>query len=140
MTQQIPLVDYLILDGDGPRLRAFVCRGCGARFFDRRNACSRCFGDGFDSALLADRGSLRSFTIVHRAAPGVPAPYISAVVDLDGGGCVKANLFDVAPDPAEIELGMPVRLRTWIAGTDDEGTEAVGFGFTPDRNGEGEER
>jgi uncharacterized OB-fold protein len=135
VTHQIPLVDYLVLDGDGPRLRTFVCRGCGARFFDRRNACSRCFGDEFDTALLADRGRLRSFTIVHRAAPGVPTPYISVVVDLDGGGVVKANLREVPPDPAGIELGMPVRLATWIAGTDDDGTEAVAFGFVPEERG-----
>lgn len=135
MTKQIPLVNYLVLEGDGPRLRAFVCRGCGARFFDRRNACSRCFGDDFDTALLADRGRLRSFTIVHRAGPGVPTPYISAVVDLDGGGVVKANLIDTAPDPAAIELGMPVKLATWVAGIDDEGTEAVGFAFVPGERG-----
>ena len=66
-----------------------------------------------------------------RAAPGVPTPYVSAVVDLDGGGVVKANIVDVDPDPAKIELGMPVRLTTFVAGTDDEGTEAVAFGFAP---------
>jgi len=135
VTRQIPMVNYLVLDDGGPRLRATVCRGCGARFFDRRNACSRCFGDEFDTALLADRGRLRSFTIVHRAAPGLPTPYISAVVDLDGGGVVKANLLDTAPDPDGIELGMPVKLATWVAGTDDDGTEAVAFGFVPEERG-----
>jgi uncharacterized OB-fold protein len=135
VTKQIPLVNYLVLDDAGPRLRSFVCRTCGARFFDRRNACSRCFDDEFDTALLSDRGRLRSFTIVHRAGPGVPTPYISAVVDLDGGGVVKANLIDSPPDPARIELGMPVKLATWVAGRDDEGTEAVGFGFVPEERG-----
>ncbi|MGH9001082.1 MAG: Zn-ribbon domain-containing OB-fold protein [Acidimicrobiia bacterium] len=139
MTGQIPLVSYLVLDDGGPRLRAIACRACGARFFDRRNACSRCFGDTFDTALLAERGSLRSFTIVHRAAPGLPTPYISAVVDLDGGGVVKANLLEVAPEPDDIELGMAVRLAIYVAGTDDDGTEAIGFGFVPDGNGRGEE-
>ncbi|HEX9504860.1 MAG TPA: OB-fold domain-containing protein, partial [Acidimicrobiia bacterium] len=69
--------------------------------------------------------------IVHQAAPGVPVPYVSAVVDLDGGGNVKANVVNVEPDPSKILLGMKVRLTTFAAGTDDEGTEAVAFGFEP---------
>ena len=43
---------------------------------------------------LATTGVVRSFTIIHRAAPGVPVPYVSSVVELDGGGVVKANLLD----------------------------------------------
>ena len=74
---------------------------------------------------------MATFTIVHRAAPGIPTPYVSAVVDLDGGGAVKGNLVDVAIDPAAISLGMRVKLTTFPAGTDDDGTEAVAFGFAP---------
>ena len=37
MADQIPLVDYLML-GDEPHLVANECTGCGARYFDRRNA------------------------------------------------------------------------------------------------------
>jgi len=35
---QIPFVDYLVLDDGDPHLVANECTGCGARFFDRRNA------------------------------------------------------------------------------------------------------
>ena len=38
---------------------------------------------------------------------------------------MKSNLVGVRPDPADVKLGMPVRLTTFVAGTDDEGTEAV---------------
>ena len=68
---------------------------------------------------------------MHRAAPGVPTPYVSVVVDLDGGGVVKANLVNVEPDPDHVRFGMPVRLTTYVAGTDDEGTEAVAFAYEP---------
>jgi uncharacterized OB-fold protein len=44
---------------------------------------------------------------------------------------VKANLVDAGSDPEKIELGMPVRLVTFTCGVDEEGTEAVAFGFTP---------
>ena len=66
-----------------------------------------------------------------RPRPGVPVPYVSSVVDLDGGGDVKANVVNVEPDPEHVKLGMKVRLTTFVAGTDDEGTEAVAFGFEP---------
>ena len=132
---QIPMVDYLVLDDSGPYLRANACEECGALYLDRRVACAKCGADRFDTKRLAGEGRLRSFTIVHRAAPGVPTPYVSAVVDLDGGGVVKANLVDVQPDPKDIQLGMPLRMTTFVAGTDDEGTEAVAFGFAPTNGG-----
>jgi uncharacterized protein len=131
MGKQIPVVRYLALDDGDAHLVATECTACGARYFDRRNACAGCGGDDFTSVPLATDGVVRSFTIIHRAAPNVPTPYASALVDLDGGGSVKANLVDVDPDPAAITLGMPVRLTTFVAGTDDDGTEAIAFGFLP---------
>ena len=128
----IPMVDYLVLGPDeGAHLVANRCTSCGALFFDRRNACASCGGRDFDRADLSPTGWLRSFTIVHRAAPNVPAPYVSAVVELDGGGVIKSNLVGVAADPDEIRLGGPVKLVTFSVGTDDEDTEAIAFGFTP---------
>lgn len=130
MAKQIPMVEYLKLDGE-PHLVANVCKECGATYWDRRNACAKCGKTAFDTKDMPSTGELVSFSIVHRAAPGVPTPYVSSVVHLDGGGSVKANLVDVDPDPDKIELGMKVKLATFVADTDDEGTEAVAFGFAP---------
>ena len=127
MTTQIPVVEYLVL-GDKPHLKAHACTNCGALYFDRRNACAHCSGRNFADQELATTGRLRAFTIVHRAAPSVRTPYTSVVVDLDGGGSVKANLLDIT-DPADITPDMAVELSTFVAGTDDDGTEAVAFGF-----------
>ena len=129
MAQQIPLVDYLVL-GDDPHLVANECTSCGARFFDRRNACAACEATIFKKVVVPTRGEVRAFTIVSFAAPGIPVPYVAAVVDCDGTS-VKANLINVTPDPEHVTLGMKVRLATEVIGTDDNGTEAVGFGFEP---------
>jgi uncharacterized OB-fold protein len=128
--RQIPVVDYLEL-GDKPALIANACTSCGALFFDRRNACASCGQTSFERRRLEPEGTVRAFTIVHRAAPNVPVPYVSSVIDLDGGGVVKANLTDVEPDPDHLELGMRVRLATFPCGTDASGTEAVAFAFAP---------
>src|SRR3984885_14451542 len=129
MAQQIPLVEYLVL-GDDPHLVANECTSCGARFFDRRNACASCGGSEFTKVDIDPNGEVRAFTIVTFAAPGVPVPYVAAVVDC-GGTSVRGNLINVEPDPEHVELGMKVRLATQSMGLDAEGTEAIGFGFEP---------
>ena len=42
-----------------------------------------------------------------------------------------ANVVDTEPDPEHVSLGMPVTLTTFVVGTDDDGTEAVAFGYAP---------
>jgi len=129
MANQIPLVDYLAL-GDEPHLVANECTGCGARFFDRRNACAGCFGTEFKKVAIATEGELRAFTIVAFAAPGVPVPFVAGVVDCDGTS-VRANIINCPPDPDHVRLGMKVRLATYSMGTDGAGTEAINYGFEP---------
>lgn len=121
--QQVPVVSYLVLDEE-PHLSARECRGCGALYFDRRNACARCFATEFTSRRLANTGRVRAFTFVRRVA----RPFVSAIVDLDGGGVVKANLlgFDA---PEDIAPYARVALTTFAVGTDDEGTRAIAFGY-----------
>jgi uncharacterized OB-fold protein len=125
----VPLVGYLVL-GDDPHLVAHECTTCGARFFDRRNACASCSDTRFDDVDVPTEGEVRAFTIVSMAAPGIPVPFVAAVVDC-GGTTVRGNLVNVAPDPEHVQLGMKVRLTTVPVGTDAAGTEAVGFGFEP---------
>jgi uncharacterized OB-fold protein len=129
--RQVPHVDYLVLDDGDPYLSAHECTSCGARFFDRRNACAGCFASEFRAVPVATHGVVTTFTIVAFAAPGVPVPFVAAVVDCDGTS-VKGNIINTEPDPDHISLGMPVRLATYSLGTDDNGVEAIAYGFEPD--------
>jgi uncharacterized OB-fold protein len=129
MGAQVPLVDYLVLSPE-PHLVAHECTQCGARFFDRRNACASCENDQWKQVDIATTGEVKAFTIVSMAAPGVPVPFVAAVVDCDGTS-VRGNLVDVEPDDKHVQLGMKVELTTTSVGVDSEGTEAVGFGFRP---------
>ncbi len=129
MSTQIPLVDYLVL-GEQPHLVANECTSCNARFFDRRNACANCFALEFRKVDIATTGTVRTFTIVAFAAPGVPVPFVSAVVDANGTS-VRTNLINVDPTPEAVTTGMNVRLATYVAGTDENGVEAIGFGYEP---------
>lgn len=128
-TTAIPLVSYLRLVPT-PHLVANECTSCGARFFDRRNACASCFATTFREVDIPTEGIVRSFTIVAMAAPGVPVPFVAAIVDC-GGTSVRGNVINTDPTPEKVTLGMKVRLATYSLGTDDDGVEAIGFGFEP---------
>jgi uncharacterized protein len=129
MGAQIPLVDYLELE-PSPRLVANECTNCGARFFDRRNACASCFHTEFRRATLDNEGEVAAYTIVAFGPPGVPTPFVAALVDC-GGTSVQANIINCPPDPEHVSLGMKVRLTTYSIGADAAGLEAVGFGYEP---------
>ena len=129
MANRVPLVDYLVLEPE-PHLVAHECTSCGARYFDRRNACAHCFATEFRGAAVATTGEVRAFTIVSLAAPGIPVPFVAALVDCDGTS-VRANVINTDPDPDHVHVGMKVRLATQLVGVDSAGTEAIGFGFEP---------
>jgi uncharacterized OB-fold protein len=125
----IPFVDYLVLDPQ-PHLVANECTACGARYFDHRMVCASCENDDFRKVDVATVGEVKAFTIVSLAAPGIPVPFVAAVVDCDGTS-VKGNIINTEPDAEHVRLGMKVRLATTSVGVDDDGVEAINYGFEP---------
>ena len=106
---------------------------CDAVFIGEREICSKCFTRGKLKAVpLANEGELYVYSIVHRSFPGVEVPYVSAIVDLKGGGTIKGNLVGIEPDPEKIKLGMPVDVIYKTAPTKDrEGNEYLTYYFQP---------
>lgn len=129
-----PVVPYLQIPSDGdPYLEGQKCKSCEAIFLGPRDHCSHCGArNPFEAVKLANTGSLYVYSIVHRSFPGIEVPYVSAIVDLDGGGTVKGNLIDIDPDPEKISMGMPVEVIYKIAPTKDkEGNEYLTYYFKP---------
>jgi hypothetical protein len=62
---------------------------------------------------LSNAGTLYTYSIVCRSFPGIEVPYISAVVDLDGGGTIKGNLIGVELGPwfQSVWSVVPVRVK-----------------------------
>ena len=129
MSEELPIVDYLVL-AESPYLEVNECNNCSARFFDRRNACASCGGTDFVRNRISNEAVLTSFSIVHRAAPSVPVPFVSAIVKTVDGTSVRANVVGLK-DPMDAELGMNLILTTYSCGTDDEGKECIAFGYEP---------
>jgi uncharacterized OB-fold protein len=129
-----PIVPFLAL-GPQPHLRGLRCQRCGATYLHSgRVACGKCGAAGnFDEIPLSDRGKLWVYSIVHQSAPGIPVPYVAAIVDLPEQVAVRCTLVDVEPDPARLPFGMPVRMITRKVRTDKEGRDVIAFFFTPEK-------
>lgn len=129
----LPAVDYLKLpDGGDPYLEGHKCGACGAIFIGAREICSKCGARGKLSATkLANSGKLYVYSIVMRSFPGIQVPYISAIVDLDGGGTVKGNLIGIDPNPEKIKFGMPVDVvyKDALGRKDREGNSYISYFF-----------
>jgi len=131
----LPVVPWLKLpEGGQPYLEGHKCGKCSSIFLGERSVCSKCGArDQIAPVKLADRGKLYVYSIVHRSFPGVEVPYVSAIVDLDGGGTVKGNLIGVDPDPEKIRFGMPVQVvfKDALGRKDREGNAYVSYFFQP---------
>lgn len=129
-----PIVPYLKIPESGdPYLEGLRCKSCRAIFLGQRSVCSSCGArDSLEPERLANRGELYVYSIVYRSFPGIETPYISAIVDLEGGGTIKGNLIGVDPDPAKIKMGMPVELVYRIAPRKDkDGNEYMTYYVQP---------
>jgi len=135
-----PVVPFLKLPTDGePYLEGSICTRCDTTFLGQRVACSKCGArDAFETKRLSNHGTLYAYSIVHRSFPGVEVPYVSAIVDLEGGVSIKGNLIHVAPDPKQIPFGMPVEViyGDALGRKDAEGNAYVSYFFQPRKTSE----
>lgn len=134
-SKALPVVEYLKLPEDGgPYLEGHQCERCGAVFVGTRDHCSRCGArNSMKTTRLSIKGKLYSYSIVHRSFPGIDVPYVSAIVDLEGGGTVKGNLVGVEPDPSGIEFDMPVEVYfdDALGRRDSDGNSYIAYFFRP---------
>jgi uncharacterized OB-fold protein len=131
----LPVVEWMKIPKDGdPYLEGRKCKACSAVYLGDRDVCGKCGArKSLEPVKLSNRGQLYVYSIVHRSFPGVEVPYVSAVVDLEGGGTVKGNLINVKPDPSAIKMGMPVRVvfKDALGRKDKQGNSYLSYFFEP---------
>ncbi len=145
--KQRPIIPFLRLptsSAEKPYLVGQKCKTCGATYLgSERIGCSKCTAVGsLEEVRLSDRGTLWVYSIVHQSVPGVPVPYVAAIVDLPEGVSVRCNIVDIEPDPAKIKFGMPVEMitrkvreRKEKSGEGVEDTiDIIAFFFKPSQN------
>ena len=134
-SKPLPVVEYLKIPDDGdPYLEGYRCQKCESIYLGERTVCSKCFvRNEMEVIKLSETGILHSYAIVFRSFPGIDVPYISAIVDLDGGGTIKGNLINIEPDPDKIEFNMPVKVTYGdaLGRKDKEGNSYLSYFFEP---------
>ena len=120
------------LRGQRYRLEGEVCDHCGEIVFPPRDICPACKQPAKEPHTLSGRGEVYSFSTVYSAPEGFEAyaPYTVALVRLEEGPMVTAQLTDVTPDDDQIR--MPVEMvtrRLQVQGED--GLITYGYKFRP---------
>jgi uncharacterized protein len=110
--EPISAVPYVVIDQEkGHYLVGSRCGKCGATLLGERVACAACGAqDSISRIRLADTGRVRTCTVVNRSYPGVPVPFIAAVVEIDGGGVLRGTLLGAIPENPTTEVGRRVRI------------------------------
>ncbi len=109
-----------------------VCPHCEKKIFPPRDICPACGEEARTSYAFSGRGEVYSFTTVRNAPAGFEenAPYTVALVRLEEGPMLTAQLTDLGPQP--VEIGMPVEMVTRKLRSDGErGMLVYGYKFRP---------
>jgi uncharacterized protein len=109
-----------------------TCDSCGVKLFPPRDVCLECEAPAQELYTFTGTGEIFSYTTIYDAPAGFEhnAPYQVALIKLEEGPLVTAQLTDMGPDEAYI--GMPVEMVTRKLRTDgDEGMIVYGYKFRP---------
>ncbi|MEL7656450.1 MAG: Zn-ribbon domain-containing OB-fold protein, partial [Bacillota bacterium] len=88
-----------------------------------------CGGEAKEPFQFSGKGSVFSYTVIHNPPTGFEgtAPYTVAIVQLDEGPMVTAQLTDLGEQEAEI--GMPVEMVTRLLRQDDDERSTLIYGY-----------
>lgn len=109
-----------------------TCDNCGVKLFPPRDVCLVCEAPAQELYTFTGLGEVFSYTTIYDPPAGFEhdAPYMVALVKLDEGPIVTAQLTDV--NESEVEIGMPVEMVTRKLRTDgEEGMIVYGYKFRP---------
>mgnify|MGYP001047597605 FL=1 len=110
-----------------------VCPHCQAKIFPPRDVCPECGDEAKTEFEFSGRGEIYSFTNIYNAPEGFEEniPYTVALVKLEEGPMVTAQLTDLGEHP--VEIGMPVEMitRKLRSDGDERGLLVYGYKFRP---------
>ena len=110
-----------------------VCPHCNAKIFPPRDICPACRSEAKSTYSFSGRGEIYSYSTVFDPPAGyeAQAPYTVAIVKLEEGPMVTAQLTDLGDRP--VEIGMPVEMVTRRLREDggERGVLIYGYKFRP---------
>ncbi len=110
-----------------------VCPHCNAKLFPPRDVCPECGQDARTPYQFSGRGEVYSYTTIYDPPAGYEenAPYTVALVKLEEGPIVTAQLTDLGDEP--VKIGTPVEMvtRKLREDGDERGMIIYGYKFRP---------
>ncbi len=110
-----------------------VCPHCNAKLFPPRDICPQCGEDARTPYQFSGKGEIYSYTTIYEPPAGFEeyTPYTVALVKLEEGPVVTAQLTDLGEQP--LEIGMPVEMvtRKIRSDSDERGMIIYGYKFRP---------
>jgi uncharacterized OB-fold protein len=114
-------------------LEGEMCPHCQTRIFPPRDVCPECGQEARSRYIFSGRGEVYSHTTVYDPPAGYEeyAPYTVALVKLEEGPLVTAQLTDLGDQ--EVEIGTPVEMvtRKLRQDGDERGMIVYGYKFRP---------
>ncbi|MHC1773732.1 MAG: Zn-ribbon domain-containing OB-fold protein [Flexilinea sp.] len=110
-----------------------ICPHCSAKIFPPRDVCPECGLEAKTAYQFSGKGEVYSYTTINDAPTGFQgqAPYAVALVKLNEGPIITAQLTDLGEEP--VHIGMPVEMvtRRLKDDGDERGVILYGYKFRP---------
>ncbi len=110
-----------------------ICPNCSEKIFPPRDICPDCGEEAKTLFSFSGKGEVYSFSRVYEAPAGFEemTPYTVALVKLEEGPMVTAQLTDL--NGHDVEIGTPVEMvtRRLHSANDDRGVLVYGYKFRP---------
>lgn len=110
-----------------------VCPHCDSKIFPPRDICPNCGQEARDAFAFSGKGEVYSFTKIFEAPAGyeASAPYTVALVKLDEGPLLTAQLTDLENDAVNIGMRVEMVTRKMKDDGDERGVIVYGYKFRP---------
>ncbi|HJS29592.1 MAG TPA: Zn-ribbon domain-containing OB-fold protein [Anaerolineales bacterium] len=114
-----------------------ICPNCDEKIFPPRDICPDCGEEAKSLYTFSGRGEVYSYTTVYDPPAGFEesSPYTVALIQLEEGPLVTAQLTDLGADP--VEIGAPVEMvtRRLRSAGDERSMLVYGYKFRPRKLG-----
>jgi uncharacterized OB-fold protein len=106
-----------------------ICPHCHGKIFPPRDVCPECGKEAKDIYQFSGRGEIYSYTTIYEPPAGYEenSPYTVALVKLEEGPLVTAQLTDLGEEP--VEIGMPVEMVTRRLRQDGDERSLIVYGY-----------
>ena len=109
------------------------CTNCGSYYFPARSICPECRREGkLEMYAFKGTGKIFSYSVVHAPPAGfeLHRPYIMAIIELDEGPKLTAQIVDAKKEDLKIGMKVEMVLRRIREGG-EEGIIHYGYKFKP---------